>query len=509
MNTQSQTWLRNALESKTALESSTGAIIVNTGTKTGRSTAERFVSRGLETEKTIAWGKSNQAMAKEDARKFIEATKLHLSASTAGVYEGFAGPYAVRVESTSSWHLAFASNMFRNSPVASVLSQLKSPDKTIRIFHAPYATPSQLGFTTSDSTKIVLDPEQGEVAIVGTAYAGEIKKSAFTLCNYFLPEESLFPLHASANCLQDGSQSSVLFGLSGTGKTTLSATPDRYLIGDDEIVWTPTGLSNLEGGCYAKLIDLSATSEPEIYRAVNAPGSILENVGFEPASRVVNFKDRTRTENTRGSYALNSLERVFDQNTEAAPPSSVVFLTADAFGALPAVARLSPQQAQYYFVSGYTAKVAGTEIGVQEPQATFSTCFGAPFMPRPSNVYAKLLEHYVGKSNATVWLLNTGWFGGPYGVGQRFPISVSRAILKQIQSGALAKERTQKHPVFGFETPLQVRGVEAIHLEWPSQSASKKLAERFVKNSEQYQNVLTKPVLDHGGPQLVSEGNSA
>jgi len=309
-------------------------------------------------------------------------------------------------------------------------------------------------------------------------------------------------MHSSANCLEDGSNSCVLFGLSGTGKTTLSASHERYLIGDDEIVWSHTGISNLEGSCYAKLIDLSLESEPEIFRAVYQFGSIMKNVGYDPRTGLVDFSDRTKTENTRGSYSLEALSKVFPMNKEAEAPRSIVFLTADAFGVMPAVARLDEWQAQYYFVSGYTAKVAGTELGVKEPQAAFSTCFGAPFMPRPSSVYAGLLAEFAKKSGAQFWLLNTGWMSGGYGKSQRYPLKVSRQILAAIQSGELAKQKTKKHFVFNFEVPAHCPNIGSQYLEFDDLPGAKILAEKFHRNMEIFSAHMEASCLQNGGPSL-------
>ncbi len=309
-------------------------------------------------------------------------------------------------------------------------------------------------------------------------------------------------MHASANCRADGSHASVLFGLSGTGKTTLSADPERALVGDDEIVWTDDGLWNLEGGCYAKLIDLDADKEPEIFRAISKPGAILENVSMDEAGRI-NFADRAKTENTRGSYPLSSLKSIYRQDRGAQAPRTIVFLTADAFGALPAVARLDSHQAQYHFISGYTAKVAGTEMGVKEPKAAFSTCFGAPFMPRPSAVYAKLLAERARASGASVWLLNTGWTGGGYGKGPRFPIPVTRALLRAIQSGELEGGSFVKHPVFGFEVPTRVPGVEASYLALPEGDGAAKLARLFAENiAKNHPELSGHEIVAKGGPRI-------
>lgn len=479
-----------------------GALVVETGKFTGRATQEKFVVRRPEIEKDIAWGKVNQAVDANFAEEFFSKIEKKLRDGNAFSTRSYVAAFPVEVFSFSPWHIFFANNMFRATPIDSIKRKLKG-DVNIRIFHDPYGKLSEYHIASSPikgDTAIIVDPAKLTVGIVGTAYAGEIKKSAFSLCNYLLPSYGIFPMHSGANCLPDGSESTVLFGLSGTGKTSLSASPTRHLIGDDEIIWTDTGLSNLEGGCYAKLIDLSPEKEPDIYRAVNRFGAIQENVVMDEETRTVNFADRTKAENTRGSYPLHLIDRVFDQTREAAAPKNIVFLTADAFGALPAVAKLDSWQAQYHFISGYTARVAGTELGVKEPQATFSTCFGAPFMPRPASVYAKLLETMTAKQNVNVWLLNTGWFGGPYGVGQRFPIGVSRALLERIQDGSLAKAEMTKHPVFGFNVPKTCEGVETKYLAIPSGEAVTSVAKKFVENMKTAHPGVDAEIVNRGGP---------
>jgi phosphoenolpyruvate carboxykinase (ATP) len=490
-------WIETTISMGLGRLSSTGALVVNTGQRTGRSTEERFVVQNENNKNLVDWGTVNKPIDPAFADQFFNGLTQRLNGlKQKFVSEGFVGGFNVKTTSASPWHAIFASNMFRDTPVKSLLNQ-----KQIEIFHLPFDRVSDLGLKFNSETLLVLDPERFRIGIIGTAYAGEIKKSAFTLCNYHLPSLGVLPMHASANCLEDGTNSSVLFGLSGTGKTTLSASPDRFLIGDDEIVWGPGGLSNLEGGCYAKLIDLKREKEPEIYRAVNQFGSIMENVVMD-SNREVDFCSNQITENTRGSYNLHALPKVFDVSREAQAPKTVVFLTADAFGALPSVARLSPEQAQYHFISGYTAKVAGTEIGVKEPKAAFSTCFGAPFMPRPSSVYAKLLAEYASKYKASIWLLNTGWANGGYGKGERFPISVSRRILAAIQDGRLEKEKSNRHPVFGFEVPKNCPGLESNWLNVPEGGSVRDLAQKFVKNFEKYSGHTEKSIAELGGPTL-------
>ena len=496
-------FIKTALELNVGELSKDGALMVKTGASTGRSTKERFVVRHPEVEAEIEWGKINQPVDPEFGESFFVRLNDKLSQQELYSTEGYVGCFKVNVRSTSPWHVAFAENMFRQSVVPSLKDHVDD-DVTIEILHDPYGQVSELRLDHPYEKAIVLDPKHLKVGIIGTAYAGEIKKSAFTLSNFLLPRYGIFPMHASANCRHDGTNSSVLFGLSGTGKTTLSADPERHLVGDDEIVWSETGISNLEGGCYAKLINLSKDAEPDIYKAANKPGSILENVVFDPDSREVDFYDGSITENTRGSYSIEALDKVFNQSTEAERPSSVVFLTADAFGALPAVARLDEWQAQYHFISGYTAKVAGTEIGVIEPEATFSACFGAPFMPRAAKVYAGLLADYIRKYNVPVWLLNTGWTGGGYGKGERFPISVSRQLLNAIQDGSLNDVEMVKHPVFGFSVPTSIDGIPSEYLTIPEGDAVLDLARRFQANANSMGESLTPDIVDRGGPLILN-----
>lgn len=491
--------IESSVAQKLGILSRDGALMVRTGSCTGRSTKERFVVKHPEIASDIDWGGVNQPVDPQWAGEFFSRLQARLSTQPTFKMQGFVGCFSVTVTSTSPWHIAFAQNMFRDSVIASLKEQI-SDDVHVEIYHEPDLKPKDLGLEWPFERAIILDPRHMKVGIVGTAYAGEIKKSAFTLCNFALPKYDILPMHSSANCKVDGQSSCVLFGLSGTGKTTLSADPHRYLIGDDEIVWSNRGLSNLEGGCYAKLIHLDPRKEPEIYRAANRPQSILENVVFNPDTREVDFDDDSITENTRASYSIKALKEVFDQSVEAQSPQCVVFLTADAFGALPAVARLDLWQAQYHFISGYTAKVAGTEVGVTEPKATFSACFGAPFMPRSPAVYASLLAEKVKQSGASVWLLNTGWTNGGYGQGERFPIAVSRQILSAIQSGELAKVEMKKHPVFGFEVPVTIPGIDPQYLKGAESAAVFTLAQRFIANAKANKSAFTDDIIELGGP---------
>lgn len=505
MSFSAKDFLQEALQLKLGTTSSTGAFIVETGKHTGRAADARFIVDRPEIHGSIDWNKTNKPLAVAFADEFFAAIQKSLSSKKTYTYKGFVGFFPIEVHTSSPWHAAFAANMFRSTPSpAKDFAGKNLP--TIQIYHEPHTKVSDLGLKFESETLIAVDPSHLKVAIVGTAYAGEIKKSAFTLCNFKAPEYGIFPMHSSANCLSDGSQSSVMFGLSGTGKTTLSADPQRDLIGDDEILWTNSGLSNLEGGCYAKLIDLDPKTEPDIYEAVNQPGAIQENVVADAAG-VVDFSSRAKTENTRGSYPLSFLKKVFKQDVEARPAKSIVFLMADAFGAMPALAKLNSAQAQYFFLAGYTAKVAGTEMGVKEPTAAFSACFGAPFMPRRPVEYARLLKQMSESSGASVWLLNTGWMKGGYGKAKRFPIPVSRALLTAIQNGSIESEPRVKHPVFGFEVPTSCSGVASQFLEIPDGPEVQALAEKFVAASKNWKDVDSH-ILELGGPRLSGTGSS-
>lgn len=499
-------FFQEAIFQRQATLMASGAVAVRTGKHTGRSAGSRFIVRDSGTEAKVDWGDVNKPWAREQADKFFRDVQSRLSSGENYSVRGFIGPYPIEVTTTSSWHAAFASNMFRETFIDALAKQAAREGAagfaTIRIFHDPYTKASDYGVQSGEDAVIVLDPTNFTIAIAGTAYAGEIKKSAFSLANYLLPAAGVLPMHASANCREDGTGSCVIFGLSGTGKTTLSAQAGRHLIGDDEIAWSEKGLSNLEGGCYAKLINLSEEREPDIFRAVNRFGAILENVVFDEGARTPDFNSIAITENTRGSYKLAALDRVFDQNAEAANPNTIVFLTADAFGALPAVARLDEWQMRYHFMSGFTAKVAGTEIGIKEPKAAFSACFGAPFMPRSPAVYANLLAEKVRQTGATVWLLNTGWIGG-YQSGQRFPLSVTRRILEAVQNGELNNGPFVKHPVFGFEVPTAIAGVNAEFLKIPVGPQVADLARRFIANQEKFRGDDARLICQHGGPVVA------
>ena len=417
--------------------------------------------------------------------------------------------------SKSAWHLMFAQTML----IPADADEIPSHDPEVVILHAPefQADPEVHG--TRVSGFVTVDFTAGEILIGGTRYAGEIKKSVFTIMNDRLPQKGILSMHCSANVGDDGNVA-VFFGLSGTGKTTLSTDSERPLIGDDEHGWADDGVFNIEGGCYAKAINLSAEAEPEIHATTSMFGTIIENVVMDPATRVIDFADGSITENTRVAYPLTSIPGSVRAG-RAGTPTAVVLLTADAFGVLPPVARLTPEQAMYHFLSGYTAKLAGTEVGVTEPQTTFSTCFGAPFLAQDPGVYARMLGERLEATGASAWLVNTGWTGGPYGVGSRMPIAATRALVRAAVNGELDQVETAPDPIFGLHIPVAVPGVDSTLLNpvdtWDDKAAfettARRLAAQFVKNFEQYAAMVPASVLavapdpgDEVAPDFGAEG---
>jgi len=440
-----------------------GALVVDTGVHTGRSPKDKFVVREPESEARIWWGDVNQPLAEDRFEQLREKVVAHLGEEDVYIVDAFAGAdpahrIAVRVITSHPYHALFAKTMF----IEPSDDELREFEPQALVLHAPglEAVPEEDG--TRTGTFVVLHPSRAEVLIGGTFYAGEIKKSIFTLMNDKLPLEGILPMHCSAN-VGPGGDVAIFFGLSGTGKTTLSADPGRDLIGDDEHGWGDTGVFNFEGGCYAKVIRLSAEAEPDIYRTTHTFGTILENVVVDERG-VLDLDDDSKTENTRAAYPLDEIPHALAEK-RAGHPRSVVFLTADAFGILPPIARLSREQALYYFLSGFTAKLAGTEIGVTEPQPTFSTCFGAPFLPQPPVVYARLLGEKLDRHGAAVWLVNTGWTGGPFGEGARMPIAATRRLLHAALEGELAGVDYRADEVFGFDVPVSAPGVEPSLLD--------------------------------------------
>ena len=465
-----------------------GPLAVDTGKHTGRSPKDKFVVREPSSEDRVWWGDVNKPVEEPIFERLRERVTAHLGEADVYVIDAYAGAdpahrIAVRVITTHPYHALFARTMFIDPSE----EELAAFEPQALVLHAPgiEADPEEDG--TRSGTFIMLHPGRQEILIGGTFYAGEIKKSIFTLMNDRLPLEGVFPMHCSANVSSEGDVA-IFFGLSGTGKTTLSADPERSLIGDDEHGWSDEGVFNFEGGCYAKVINLSAEAEPEIFGMTRRYGTILENVAIDE-SGVVDLDDGSKTENTRAAYKLEQIANALPAK-RAGHPQHVVMLTADAFGILPPLARLTRDQAMYYFVSGFTAKLAGTEIGVTEPQPTFSACFGAPFLPQQPAVYARLLGARLDRHDAQVWLVNTGWTGGPFGEGRRMPIQATRALLHAALSGALSGVEYRTDELFGFEVPVEVPGVDSALLDprstWADPSAydsrARELATMFVEN---------------------------
>jgi phosphoenolpyruvate carboxykinase (ATP) len=462
-----------------------GSLILRTGKLTGRAPRDRFIVKNSVSAGAVDWGAVNQPLQPEHFRALAEHVQRHLAATDTYLVTRHAGGpegMPVRLVTTSAAHALFAQHLFQEPREDS------AGVEPLTITHSPecFAVPELHG--TNGGTFIVLDFESKTILIGGTGYAGEIKKAVFSYLNFVLPARGIMTMHAAVN-LGDRGDSAVFFGLSGTGKTTLSTDPERHLLGDDEHGWSDAGLFNLEGGCYAKTIDLSPEHEPGIWRAVHTQHALLENVVVDAESGEIDWRDRSITENTRAAYPLGALERVWPEAT-VRPPGHVLFLAADAFGVLPPIARLTLDQAVYYFLSGYSAKLAGTEAGTLTPQPTFSACFGAPFMPRPAKVYADLLRARVEAAGASVWLVNTGWVGGAYGEGQRMPIAETRAIIRAVLSSALERAPTRVDPHFGLSVPIEVPGVRTSILDPRSSwrdgrrydQQAKALAERFEAN---------------------------
>jgi phosphoenolpyruvate carboxykinase (ATP) len=470
-----------------------GPIVVDTGEHTGRSPNDKFVVREPGSEDRIWWGKVNKELDEDRFEGLREKVASFLSDQDLYVVDAFAGAdpahrLSLRVITYSPWHALFAKTLF----IDPTEEELAEHEPQALVLHAPEveADPEQDG--TSSGTFVVLHPSRMEVLIGGTFYAGEIKKSIFTLMNDQLPLRDVMPMHCSAN-VDDEGRVAVFFGLSGTGKTTLSADPERHLIGDDEHGWGEDGIFNIEGGCYAKVIRLSAEAEPQIYKTTRTWGTVLENVVVDERG-ILDLDDDSKTENTRAAYKLERISNALPAK-RAGHPSAVVFLTADAFGILPPIARLSREQAMFYFLSGFTAKLAGTEIGVTEPQPTFSACFGAPFLPQPPSVYAHMLGEKLDQHpHVAVWLVNTGWTGGPFGEGERMPIKATRALLKAALSGELDGMEYRTDELFGFEVPVAVPGVDTGLLDprstWANPEAydrkARELARMFRDNFQQF-----------------------
>ena len=485
-----------------------GPLVCLTGAHTGRSPNDKFVVREPSSEGHVHWGKVNKPIdqAKFDVLKremlaYLGTRELYVQDLYAGADPSYRLP--VRFIHELAWHNLFVRNLFIVPPEQDLADF--APEFTVITVPGFKADPAKHG--TRSDVAIVLNMGTREVLIAGTSYAGENKKSIFTVLNYILPLKNVLSMHCSANIGQSG-DTALFFGLSGTGKTTLSSDPQRRLIGDDEHGWSDHGVFNFEGGCYAKMIRLSKEAEPQIYATTRRFGTVLENVVMSPETRELNFDDASLTENTRGAYPIDFIDNSVESGM-GGHPRNIIMLTADAFGVLPPIARLTPEGAMYHFLSGYTAKVAGTEKGVKDPSATFSTCFGAPFLPLNPNVYARGLGERIARHNARVWLVNTGWTGGPFGVGSRMKIAHTRAMISAALCGALDNVGYQSHPIFNLEMPTSCLDVPATVLDprttWSDKAAydtqARKLASMFIENFKTFEADVD-PAVIKAGPKL-------
>lgn len=487
-----------------------GPIVANTGKHTARSANDKFVVKESSTEDKIWWGQYNRPFNPEKFNDLFNRIQGFLQGRDVFVQDCYAGAdpnyrMPIRIICEHAWHAVFVRNMFI-LPKTNEEYRRHIPEYTVMAIPSFKGMPQIDG--TNANTFIVLNFAQKLCLIGNTAYAGEIKKSIFTILNYVLPLDGVMSMHASANVGKEG-DSAILFGLSGTGKTTLSADPKRGLIGDDEHGWSDEGVFNIEGGCYAKVIRLSATAEPQIYATTKMFGTILENVVYDPVTRHIDLDDASITENTRASYPLEYISNAIPGKM-AGHPKSIILLTCDASGVMPPISRLTPDQAMYQFISGYTSKIAGTEVGLgKEPEMTFSTCFGAPFMVHHPSFYADLLKRKIMKHGSHCWLVNTGWIGGAYGTGKRISIGYTRRLLEAALTGELLKSEFVTDPVFGFSVPKSCEGVPSNILDpsasWPSKDVYmqkyKQLASRFVENFKKFESGCPPEVIK-AGPKL-------
>ncbi|MGG2954274.1 phosphoenolpyruvate carboxykinase (ATP) [Geobacillus stearothermophilus] len=486
----------------------TGAVAVTTGKYTGRSPKDKYIVEEPSTKQTIDWGTVNQPMSPETFEKLYDKVLDYLmKQDELFVFKGFAGAdpkyrLPIQVVNEFAWHNLFVHQLF----IRPSAEELAAHEPQFTVICAPNFKADPKVDGTRSEAFIIISFERRTVLIGGTEYAGEMKKSIFSVMNYVLPEQGILPMHCSANVGQEGDVA-LFFGLSGTGKTTLSADPKRRLIGDDEHGWSSRGIFNIEGGCYAKCINLSREKEPQIFDAIGF-GAVLENVVLDDATRVPNYDDGMLTENTRAAYPLQAIQNIIDPSV-AGHPSTIVFLTADAFGVLPPISKLTREQAMYHFLSGYTSKLAGTERGVTEPEATFSTCFGAPFLPRPAVEYAEMLGQKIAEHNVRVFLVNTGWTGGPYGVGSRMKLAYTRAMVQAAVEGELDNIETVQDPIFGLAIPAHVPGVPDDVLQpqntWADKQAyeqkAKELAQKFRTNFQKFTHI--DPSIEKLGGPLV------
>ena len=476
-----------------------GAFCAETGHHTGRSPKDKHTVVDALTENSVWWD-SNRKITQEQFNTLLADFQAHakgMKLFAQDLYGGADPTYRikVRVFTQLAWHSLFIRQLLIR-PERSELAKFV-PELTIVDLPSFKPDPKRHGGREGSDTQVAIDFTRKIVLICGSSYAGEMKKSVFTTLNFYLPAQNVVPMHCSANVSHEG-ESALFFGLSGTGKTTLSSDPDRILIGDDEHGWGPNGIFNFEGGCYAKTIKLSQEAEPQIWDATNRFGAVLENVVFDPITRVPDYDDDSKTENTRSAYPLDFIPNA-SRTGRAGHPKNIIFLTADAFGVMPPIAKLSPTQAMYHFLSGYTAKVAGTEKGLVGVEPEFSTCFGAPFLPRNPSVYADLLRHYINQHGSDVWLVNSGWTGGKYGVGRRMPIKATRTLLTAALNGSLKNADFRTDPYFGFAVPTSVPGVEPHLLNpfktWKDKAefdrTARDLVGMFQKNFTKFESHVT------------------
>jgi phosphoenolpyruvate carboxykinase (ATP) len=484
----------------------TGAVAVTTGKYTGRSPKDKYIVEEAATKAKIDWGTTNQPISEEVFENLYNKVLDYLmKKDEIFVFKGFAGAdpkyrLPIQVVNEFAWHNLFAHQLF----IRPTEEELKTHKAEFTVICAPNFKADPAVDGTRSETFIIISFERRTVLIGGTEYAGEMKKSIFTVMNYLLPEQGILSMHCSANVGKEGDVA-LFFGLSGTGKTTLSADPNRRLIGDDEHGWSNRGIFNIEGGCYAKCINLSREKEPQIFDAIGF-GAVLENVIIDEHTRLPNYDDATLTENTRAAYPIQAIHNIVDPSI-AGHPSTIIFLTADAFGILPPISKLTREQAMYHFLSGYTSKLAGTERGITSPQATFSTCFGAPFLPLPAVKYAEMLGKKIAEHNVRVFLVNTGWTGGEYGVGSRMKLAYTRAMVQAAVEGELDNVETVKDPVFGLEIPIHIPGVPDEVLQpqntWTDKQAyaqkAKELAAKFRENFQKFKHIASE-IEALGGP---------
>jgi phosphoenolpyruvate carboxykinase (ATP) len=495
----------HAVRRREGVVTASGPFAAITSPHTGRSPNDKFIVQEPSSSDHIWWGKVNQPISAAHYERLKTDVEAHLQGQELFVRDVYAGAdpsyrLPIRFVTPNAWHALFVYNMFLR-PADGDLSRFKPG---FQVLHAPELLADPAIHGTTSGTFIVINLAERTILIGGTRYAGELKKSIFSILNYLLPRQGVLSMHCSAN-VGSGGDCALFFGLSGTGKTTLSADPERQLIGDDEHGWSDHGIFNFEGGCYAKVIRLSRDSEPEIYATTEMFGTVLENVDVDPETGAIDLNSQRITENTRASYPIHYIPNHVPEGM-AGHPRHVIFLTCDAFGVMPPIAKLTPQQAMYHFLSGYTAKVAGTERGVTEPKETFSACFGAPFLPLRPGVYAKMLGDGIARHGVRCWLVSTGWTGGPYGVGQRMKLVHTRTMIRAALAGELDRVPTRPDPVFGVEVPQQVSGVPDRVLDprrtWTAPAAydqqAHKLAALFRTNFEQFADDVPAAVRDAG-----------